>query len=535
MDQPPDAPTDPHASPSATEAALRKAFDLDPRDLEALGTLVELLLASGQVAAAEELARKGVRHSPVASKAHRLLASCLAVSARPAEAAWHYKRSLVLADERDLDTIGRLACCLRDAGDLAAARDLFKAVSEDLPDEPGPLVMWAEVEEMGRDFNAAAALLERAAALPQTAQTARAVTGLGATLWKRTGRLEESVGALAPLAARTTPCGARARLERGLLLARLGRHEESFAEISGAKADFVELTGHRYQAEAAQAWADSARSFFTPANMSLLPTASVRHDTPQPIFVVGFPRSGTTLMEQSLSAHPEIAAVGEAAHLLDLADRVPGLLGSPLPFPAALSELWMAHGAADVGLLRDFYLGRATHGGGVQADAPWFVDKQNNNAALVGLIATAFPESPIVHMVRHPLDAVLSAYSITFGAGSFYALDLMDVARFYALVADLTDDLVERCTTKCLTVRYEDVVTHQEPTMRRVMDHVGVPFDPRALSFADNPRYTRNASYAQVAEPLYTRARGRYRDYMRHLEAVVPILEATMERRGYLI
>lgn len=319
----------------------------------------------------------------------------------------------------------------------------------------------------------------------------------------------------------------------GASAARLGRHEEAFAQISGAKADFASLTGHRYQAEAAQAWADNARAFFTPGNMALLPTAPVRPNTPQPIFVIGFPRSGTTLMEQSLSRHPEIAAAGEAAHLLDLADRVPGLLGSQLAFPEALSELWMAHGTADVGLLRDFYLGRATHGGDVRADAPWFVDKQNNNAALVGLIATAFPASPIVHMIRHPLDAVLSAYSLTLGAGGFYALDLVDVARFYALTADLTDDLLKRCTTRCLTVRYEDVVADQEPTMRRVLEHVGVTFDPRVLAFKDNQRYTRNESYAQVAEPLYTRALGRYQHYMKYLEPVLPILLPTIQRRGY--
>ncbi len=517
------------------DGALRAAVEANPRDLEALRELVELLLASGQVAAGEELARRGVRHSPAASATHRLLASCLAVSARPAEAAWHYKRSLVLADDRDLDTVVRLACCLRDAGDLPAACDLFRAVSEALPNEPGPLIMWAEVEEIGRDFKAATALLKRAAALPQTAQTVRAATGLGATLRKRTGRLEEAAEALAPLAARATPCGTRARLERGLLLARLGQHEEAFAEISAAKADFVSFTGHSYQADAAQAWADNARAFFTPGNMALLPTAPVRPDTPQPIFVIGFPRSGTTLLEQSLSSHPEIAAAGETGHLLDLSDRVPGLLGSPLAFPEALSELWMAHGTADVGLLRDFYLGRATHDGDVQANTRWFTDKQNSNVGLVGLIATAFPESPIVHMIRHPLDAVLSAYSLTLGAGGFYALDLVDVAEFYALVADLTDDLLERCTTRCLTVRYEDVVVDQETTMRRVLEHVGVPFDPSVLSFATNPRYTRNESYAQVAEPLYTRAAGRYRHYLRHLEGVLPILMPAMERRGYRV
>ena len=527
-----DRPTEsPQAIP---EALLRAAFGSDPRNLKTMRQLIHLLTAEGRVEEAVEVARIGVRHSPLSPRAHDMLGYCLSLTSGKAEAVWHFKRSLVLSDEKDTGTVLRLARGLRDTGDLSGARTLFQALAEALPDDPGMLIEWAKTEECGRDLEAATALLNRADAMPQSRPAERASVGTRAAIAARTGRLEEALAILMPLGS-TTPCGLNARLERGKVLDRMGRYQDSFATIEAAKRDMQAASGTTYDAVGAHACADALRGFFTAGNMALLLRAGVRRDIAQPIFVTGFTRSGTTLMEQSLTSHPSIAAGRETLHMIDLIARAPAILGNPLAFPDALSELWMAQGQADVNLLRDFYLGRTANDGTAAKGMPWFTDKQNLNTWHVGMLTLLFPASPKIRVIRHPLDSVLASFALRGGEWCFNATSLREMAEFYAVFTNATEDMLEAFPTRCLTVRYEDVVDRQETTMRRVMEHVGLPFDPQALSFTDNHHYSANESYAQVSEPLYTRSKYRYRNYMDQLAPAVPILRPVIERLGYTV
>ena len=520
-------------APDCPHTALRAAIQRDPRDLVALSELLDVLLSTMNDNEAEELARRALRHSPASSGAHYLLGRALKRQ-RPSPAAWHFEQSMRLSGDRHPVTVTALAECRQAQGDIATARALFQEVLAALPDNPVALLNLARLEEKDRDTEACMALLDRVDTLEPPPSTARLAQAVRSEVLARTGDLE---GALAILDGVVGPDhnGIHAGLERGRVLIRLGRHNEAFASMTAAKRDQAVLYGHTYEAERAEECAAAARGFFTTANMALLPRADVRRDVAQPVFIVGFPRSGTTLMEQSLSAHPNIAAGGEMLHMDDLAKRSAGLLGSPLVYPEALSELWMADHRHDADLLRDWYLRRAQDSGAVQPGKALFTDKANGNEWHIGLIAVAFPEAPIIRMIRHPLDAILSVWGHEMDYGFAFGLSLETAARHYALVANLTDDLLSRWDHRCLTVRYEDVVDRQEETMRRVLEHVGEPFDARCLAFHQNRRYGHTESHAQVAEPLYARARGRYRDYLEHLAPAVAILGTTMERRDYRV
>ena len=141
----------------------------------------------------------------------------------------------------------------------------------------------------------------------------------------------------------------------------------------------------------------------------------------------------------------------------------------------------------------------------------------------------------MIHVLRHPLDVVLSVFSNHLTHGFYCAYELETAARHYVLVMELVEHYRREMTLRYLPVRYEDIVDDQEASVRRMLDFIGEPFDARCLDFHENRRYARTASYAQVTEKLYDRSRYRYRHYLRHLEPVIPILRPVIERLGYTV
>jgi hypothetical protein len=261
----------------------------------------------------------------------------------------------------------------------------------------------------------------------------------------------------------------------------------------------------------------------------------VRSDIAQPIFIVGFPRSGTTMVEQTLTAHPRISAGDELPTIHELTDIIPRMLNSPLAYPEAFADLWLGDQVEGLDNLRDYYLQRARQLGAVKKGASFFTDKMPLNETHLGLIALIFPQAPIVHLLRHPLDVVLSVFSNHLTHGFYCAYDLETIARHYALVMGLVEHYRREMSLRYLPVRYEDIVADQETRVREIMGFVGVPFDRRCLNFHENRRYARTASYAQVTEKLYDRSRYRYRAYLKQLAPVIPILEPAIYALGYTI
>ena len=151
----------------------------------------------------------------------------------------------------------------------------------------------------------------------------------------------------------------------------------------------------------------------------------------------------------------------------------------------------------------------------------------------MGLIGLIFPKAPIIHLMRHPLDVVLSTFSNHLTHGYYCAYDLESIARHYVLTLDLLDHYRREMTLRYEAIRYEDMVSDQEEQVRRMLSFVGLPFDRRCLSFHENRRYARTASYAQVSEKLYDRSIYRYRAYREELEPVVSILEPAIRSLGY--
>jgi tetratricopeptide (TPR) repeat protein len=519
---------------AAAEALIRRATALDPTNLFTTNEFCLLLLGKGALVEAEMQARKSIRIAPLSPQAHNLMGMVLTEGQRPQIAEYHYRRVLELSGRRDPIVLANLAWNLKNQGRMEESRLLYRESVAAAPAIRQTLLGWARLEEADRKFDAAAEILDR---LDQLWPSDPALLLSRAILLGRMKRFDEALTMLKAIAgqAQNGQLGPNELQEKGRLLDQMGRFDEAFEAFEAGKKLLREWSGHAYQDAFAGQLISRLTNFFTAKRLKTLPRAATRRDVAQPIFVLGFPRSGTTLMEQTLSAHPRIVAGDELPLINDLTMSAPRMLNSPMGYPEALAELWMGDQREGLDNLRDYYLQKVRQMGVLREDAGWFTDKMPLNETHIGLTALMFPEAPLVHVIRHPLDIMVSAISNHFSHGFYCASSLMTAAAHYVRVMDLVQHYCSEMQLRYLSVRYEDMVTDQEITVRKVLDFIGEPFDPRCLRFHENQRYARTASYAQVTEPLYDSSRYRYRHYRERLEPIVPILAPVIERLGYTI
>lgn len=522
---------------SAATLVVERLTALHPNDATLRPWAVQHFLALADHRRAEFHARMLLRLAPEAVIAHLLIGRIFLALFNPKAAEHHFSLGLRLpikrgppVDPQELENY--LAVALRHQGRFDEARTIFRRLAEQARNRLGPLLAWAEMEEAAHDFVSAGALLDRIEAIAPGHPQAVAAR---ATLFRRLKQPERALAVLDAAAGQQDGTDTATLLERGHALDAMGRYDEAFVVFAAAKAQLRDHGGRVYQAEHARQLAGALTGFFTPGRDPLFPRATLRDDHPQPIFIVGFPRSGTTLVEQTLSGHPDIAGGDELPIIESLSRRVQLLLGSPLAYPKALSELWMGDRAGQIETLRDQYLNEAVRLGAVDPAKRWFTDKMPLNETHLGLIHLLFPHSPIIHLVRHPLDVVLSVFSNALTHGFHCASALESAAQHYALIADLIAHYRSALPLRYHAIRYEDLVVDQERQVRAMADFIGVPFAPAMLAFHENRRAARTASYAQVTEKLYDRSRYRYRNYLTRLAPIVPILQPAIDRLGYSV
>lgn len=518
--------------PAAAEALLRRIALLDPNNLPALLALAMALFGRGRLGEAETQARNAIRVAPLSPQAHNVMAMIMTEAGRPQTGEYHYRRVLDLTTGQDPILLANLAWNLKSQGRMAEARALYRDSLNLAPTVRQTLLGFARLEEADRHFDAARALLDVAEiAYPGDPQ----LSLTRATLLGREGESAAAVALIDRMAQdRPAGLGPAELLEKGRLLDRLGQYEDAWAAFAEGKARALGLSGQSYADETAQLEIGRLHSFFRAGRLDLLPRATQHPTEPQPIFILGFPRSGTTLLEQSLSAHPLIAAGDELPLLQELTQILPRLLGSPLAYPEALSELWMGDQRLGLDLLRDVYLRRLRQMAVMRPGIRHVTDKMPLNETHLGLIGLVFPASPLLHVVRHPLDVMVSAFSNHFTHGFHCASALETAALHYARIMDLVAHYrAEMPQLPYRMVRYEQVIETQTETIGDILAFLALDFDPACITFHENRRYARTASYAQVTEPLYDRSVGRWRHYRRQLEPVLPILTPVMQELGY--
>lgn len=244
-------------------------------------------------------------------------------------------------------------------------------------------------------------------------------------------------------------------------------------------------------------------------------------DSGEPIFIVGLPRSGTTLVERILGSHSQVFAAGELGHFA--AALVSGALarsgGRPLPRP----ELIAATRELDFAALGRDYLDRTRPG---TAQKPRFTDKMPLNYLYCGLIRRALPRARIVHVTRHPMASGYAMFKTLFKDGYPFSYDLEEIARYYAGYRRLMNHWHASMPGVIHEIRYEELVRDPENQGRRLLAACGLDWEPGCLEFHRNPTATTTASASQVRRPLYDSSLAQWRHYEQQLEGLRSQLRA---------
>lgn len=226
-----------------------------------------------------------------------------------------------------------------------------------------------------------------------------------------------------------------------------------------------------------------------------------------PIFIVGLPRSGSTLIERILSSHPQIHQAGELTAVTDSILALTGIVpGSGITARDYAARLAALNGPA----IAEQYLARTR---AFRAEGLRWTDKQLSNFVYCPLLLRAFPRARIVHATRHPLAASFAIYRTLFSGGYPFAYDLMEIVDFYIAYWHLMRHWQQTLQDRILELPYERVVTSFEPSVQRLLEYVGLPFDEACLEFHRNPHPVITASSAQVRQPLYASGLEQWKHY----------------------
>jgi hypothetical protein len=281
----------------------------------------------------------------------------------------------------------------------------------------------------------------------------------------------------------------------GKALEDAGEYAESFLHYSNGNAHRRETTYYNPDDNAARTRLIKrtyTREFFARR-------AGSGSDAADPIFIVGMPRAGSTLIEQILSSHSAVEGTMELPEIIAMTRQLRRQLDTAQsqPYHKALAAL----DPARLRELGDEYLERTRiHR---KSGAPRFIDKMPNNFAHIGLIQLALPNAKIVDVRRHPLACGFSLFKQQFARGQDFSYSLDDIGRYYRDYVGLMAHFDRALPGRIHRVAYEALVDYTEAVVRRLLDYCGLPFEPRCLRFFENDRPVRTASSEQVRQPIY--------------------------------
>ena len=510
------------------------------------------LIAQGKLLKAESLCRKFLQANPAHVEAMRLLAE-LAVQFGVLEDAEYLLESAAEFEPGNIqvkmDFIGVLRQRQKFARALAAAESLYR----EQPHNPQLQSLYAiEKMQMG-DYTGALALFDDVlATLPGDATT---LTSKGHAL-KTCGNQKEAIQSYRSAIASNPWHGDAYYALSNLKTYRFSQEDikemlaleqrEELAPASNVHIAFAlgkAFEDEQDYARAYQFYSQGNRlkrqqSRYDPDKMSEDLLAQRRYFTrevldnragagfpaPDPIFIVGLPRAGSTLLEQILSSHSQVDGTLELPNILSTAQKLrrQGRESDDKPYPDLLQDFTDEQLQS---LGRQYIEETRIHRQG----APFFIDKMPNNFRHIGLIKLILPNAKIIDARRHPMACCFSGFKQLFAEGQEFSYDLIDIGRYYNDYVALMEHWDDVSPGSILRVYYESVVDDLETQVKRVLDYCGLPFEQACLSFYDTERPVRTASSEQVRQPIYSSGVEQWTHYRPFLAELQQTLRASLE------
>lgn len=248
---------------------------------------------------------------------------------------------------------------------------------------------------------------------------------------------------------------------------------------------------------------------------------------PSPIFILGLPRSGSTLLEQIIASHSQVEGTSELPYIGRLTKSLNHNRADGMRYPQALAELEPRH----FNRLGEQYLEMARRHR--LEGTPHFIDKMPNNFPSIGFIHSILPAAKIIDARRHPMDACLGNLRQLYAKGQTFSYDQCDIGEYYLQYQRMMDHWDEVLPGKVLHVKYEDTVADLETQVRRILDYLELPFEENCVNYHTTDRAVRTASSEQVRQPIYTSGLEYWRHYENHLDELKEILEPVLADQRY--
>ena len=474
------------------EGILRPYLKQRPTDVKAIRMMAELAARIGRLVDSENLLRRALELAPGFIAARANLATILYKQNRHADAIAELER-IEHAGSANLAHASLKAAALGRIGGHTESIALYRKLLEARPDEPR---LWTSfghnLKTVGEQAESVAAYRRAIAIAPTFGEAWWSLANL------KTVRFSDDDLAAMDSALRQPDLATEDRFH---LHFALGKAREDKGEAEAAFGHYAEANRLRrslidYSPDDIHHHVERAVTFFTPEFFAAREGWGC--PKPDPIFVLGLPRAGSTLVEQILASHPAIEGTAELPDMPAIARRLDGrkARGDASLYPECLANLEPAALLA----LGEEYLERAQ----VQrfTDRPFFIDKLPNNWAHVGLIRLILPNARIIDARRHPLSCGFSNFKQHYARGQRFSYDLAEIGAYYRDYVTLMRHFDAALPGYVHRVIHEDLVNDPEAEVRRLLDFLGLPFDSACLAFYDNPRAVRTASSEQVRRPI---------------------------------